>query len=111
MKEIKEDGWLEYESIEHPTLCHYDAREVFNTNGGWLYSPMEGFDFKATKEAGYIYHWSDKMGDEEYIIKVSLDTFKELLYEYTLGEGTEVLIDYRNWEYRDGRVIATKIVT
>lgn len=111
MAEIKEEGWLEYESIEHPTLCHYDAREVFNANGGWLYSPMEGFDFKGTKEAGYIYHWSDKKGDEEYIIKVPIETFCDLYLEYTIGEGTEALVDYRNWDYMDGCVIATKLVT
>lgn len=104
------NGWLEFESIEKPLYKHYDIREVFNTEGNWLTSATDGYDFKMTFDFGYIRHWSNIEGSEEYILKVPRTRFEDLVQEYLFGEGRKAMEDYEEWEYKDGVYLATRIV-
>ena len=105
-----ENGWFEYQSIEQPIYEHYDDRELFDENGNWVATPPDGYDFKLVDNVGYIHHWSNIMGDWEYILKVPKARFHELIYDYFYEEGRKAMEEYDEWVYKDGVYIATRIV-
>ena len=104
------NGWLEYESIEHPIIEYYSPQEYFDEYGIWMETADSGYDFKCLEDVGYIYFWSNISGDKEYVLRVPRARFNDLYFDYRYGEGVKAMRDYEDWEYYDGVYVATRIV-
>lgn len=103
-------GLHEYESIQHPLYEHYDDRVITDKDMEWIVSKTDGYDFKGLKEIGYIYHWDTRKGRKEYILRVPIERFIDLFNDYLHGEGRQAMIDYEEWEYKDGIYIWSRRV-
>lgn len=104
------NGWLEYESIEHPLVEYYTPREYFDDYGNWMDTADSGYDFKCLEDVGYIYFWSNNSGDKEYVLRVPRARFNDLYFDYRYTNGIQAMKDYEEWEYYDGVYLATRIV-
>ena len=103
-------GWLEYDNIKQPLYSHYGDREIFDKNGNWISSAVDGFDFKCIDDVGYIYHWTDKPGDTEYILRLSGDWFFIILGDFLYVRGRTAIEEYVKWMHREGVIIASRTV-
>lgn len=110
MRHTENNGWIEYESIQKPLYSHYGDREFFDERGNWISSAVDGYDFQCLETVGYIHYWTDKPGKEEYVLKVPLERFAILLFDFLHLHGRQAIEEYVDWEYKDGAIIATRIV-
>ena len=86
------------------------VHQVCDKDGEWVVSETDGYDFKGLEGVGYIYHWDTREGEKEYILRVPIERFKDLIYDYLHGEGRRAMEEYEEWEYKDGVYTATRIV-
>ena len=103
-------GWIEYDSIKQPLYSLNGEREFFDENGNWVTSAVDGFDFKCLEKVGYIYYWTSMSGREEYILRVPIEEFSILLFDYLHIHGRFVIEDYVDGRDFEGEIIATRII-
>lgn len=108
MRWDNDEGWLEYNNIEHPIWERYGDREFFDENGNWATSATDGYDFKLLEEVGYIHYWTVTDERNEYVLRVPRPTFDALLNDFLYGRGRTAIEEYEEWEHKDGVFIAIR---
>ena len=93
--------WDTFYSIQSTGPSYLSPREYFNEHGTWIGSPEYGYDFACDDDCGYIRYWSDIKGDVEFIYKVPIARYLELLKDFVYGVGLDVMKEYEECEPKD----------
>ena len=106
---INEPGWLEYESILEPIYERHGDREFYDKRGNWVCSATDGYDFKCLENVGYIYRWTLIPGEMEYVLRLPIERFICVLFDFLYIRG-RLAVDEAEWKGNNVDIIASRFV-